>query len=58
MKIFNSIQLTLLFSCYPFICQWVHGSNFYAHMILFWVLVLGYVASFCGMTYVVYNSMD
>jgi len=58
MKLFNSIQLTLLFALMPFLCQWVQGANFYAHSIVFWVLVLGYVASFGGIVYAVHTSFD
>lgn len=58
MRLFNSIQLTVLFCIYPFICQWVKSTSFYAHNILFWILVIGYVLSFIGMAYAVYEALE
>lgn len=58
MKFFNSIQLTLLFCVFPYGIQWVYNSNFYGSSVLFWILVLGYIASFFGIVYAVYSSFD
>lgn len=57
MRIFNSIQLTVLFCIYPFVTQWVHKASFYGHNVLFWILCVGYVFSFWGMAYAVYEAL-
>lgn len=58
LKIFNSIQLVSLFAAMPFITQWVKDANFYAHNILFWVLIIGYLISFGVFVSIVSDSLD
>lgn len=58
MKIFNSIQLVVLFAISPFIIQWVHNADFYAHVVIQWILIVGYVFGFGGMVYAVYENFD
>ena len=58
MKLFNSIQLVVLFMIYPFVLQWVLGAAFYGSLVLFWALVVGYVFSAWGMIFAVYESFD
>lgn len=57
MRIFNSIQLTVLFAIYPFVANWVKDAAFYGHTVLFWVLVVGYVFSFWGIAYAVHEAL-
>ena len=57
MRVFNSIQITVLFCIYPFVAMWVKDTTFYGHNVLFWVLVVGYVFSFWAMCYAVYEAL-
>jgi len=58
MKLFNSIQLVVLFMIYPFVLQWVLGCIFYGATVLFWALVIGYIFSGIGMVVAVYESFE
>lgn len=58
MKIINSIQLMLIYTAMPFIITWVKGNDFYAHMVLFWVLIIVYLISFAALTALVSENLD
>lgn len=53
MRIFNAVQIVVLYSLYPFLVQWLYTADFYAVKAAFWVALLGYIASFGGMVYAV-----
>ena len=57
MRFFNSIQITVLFAIYPFITNWVRTAEFYGHLVMFWVLVVGYVFSFWGIAYAGHEAL-
>lgn len=46
MFMFNAFQLVLLFAAGPFLITYVKDATFYAHSVLFWVLLVGYVIGF------------
>lgn len=50
MFLFNAFQLVLLFACGPFIIEYVHRADFYAHGILVWVFIIAYLIGFCAIT--------
>jgi len=58
MRVFNSIQITVLFCLYPFVTQWVMNAGFYGQHVLFWILCVGYVFSFGGMAYAVHEALE
>lgn len=46
MRLFNSFQITVLFSLLPFITQWVSEATFRGHDAAFWALIVAYIVSF------------
>lgn len=58
MKYFNAFQLMGLFSAGPFLIQWVHTADFYAHNVLVWVLIAGYIVGFGSLTILVGENLD
>jgi hypothetical protein len=58
MSIFNAFQLVLLFAVGPFIIEYVKDASFYAHAVLFWVLITAYVISFGAMVGAVARALD
>jgi hypothetical protein len=56
MRLFNSIQLAILFCIYPYILTWVLSAAFYGATVLFWVGVVGYFFSFACIVKSIYNS--
>ena len=57
MAMFNAFQLVSLFAAGPFLITYVKGADFYAHMVLFWVLVIGYIIGFGALTTVVGDDL-
>jgi hypothetical protein len=58
MFIFNAFQLVLLFAAGPFLITYTKDAGFYAHGVLFWVLLVGYIIGFAAMTGVVAQSLE
>lgn len=58
MFIFNAFQLVLLFAAGPFLITYVKDASFYAHNVLFWVLIVSYLWGFGAMVYVVSEKME
>ena len=56
MRGFNSVQIVLLFALMPFLMSWVLSATFYAHTVVFWIMVVAYVISFFSMVYAVYDT--
>lgn len=50
MEYFNAFQLVSLFAAGPFLITYVHQNDFYAHNVLMWVLIAGYVVGFGSLT--------
>ncbi len=50
MRYFNAFQLMSLFSAGHVLITYTHAADFYAHNVLFWVLVAGYVVGFGSLT--------
>jgi hypothetical protein len=57
MKHFNAFQLVGLFAAGPFLVQFVSNADFYAHMVLFWVLLVGYIVGFGSLVAVVGDAL-
>ncbi len=57
-KGFNALQLTALFSVFPFLLDWVRSASFYGASPIFWIGVIVYFIGFCGMVVAVLNSID
>lgn len=57
MRYFNGFQLMCLFAFAPFFIQYSHNSDFYAHDVLMWVLIVGYVIGFGSLTVVVGDNI-
>lgn len=49
MIFFNAFQLVMLFAAGPFLITYVKDASFYAHNVLFWVLLVSYVVGFAAM---------
>lgn len=58
MEIFNAFQLVLLFAAGPFLITFTKDAVFYAHSVLFWVLLVGYIIGFAGMVGVVAEKLS
>jgi len=58
MAIFNAFQLVLLFAAGPFLITYVKDAVFYAHTVLFWVLIVGYIVGFGSMVNLVSDNLD
>lgn len=58
MILFNAFQLVLLFATGPFIITYVNGAEFYAHHVLFWVLLASYIVGFAGMVASVAGNLE
>lgn len=58
MAIFNGFQLMFLFAAAPFGITYLRNADFYAHMVLFWVLIAGYVIGFGALTVLVAENLD
>lgn len=48
MAYFNGFQLVLGFSAAPFLITYVKDATFYAHSVLFWVLIVAYIVGFAA----------
>ena len=57
MKGFNSLQLTVLFAAWPFLCEWVKTATFAMSGPLFWIMCIAYVIGFVGMVMAVYDTI-
>jgi hypothetical protein len=57
MALFNGLQMVLLFAAGPFLITYVKDASFYAHTPLFWVLVVGYLIGFGGLTVLVAENL-
>lgn len=57
MRIINSFQLMLLFASMPFLITWTKDADFYAHTVLFWVLVVAYLISFGSLVALVAENL-
>lgn len=57
MAIFNAFQLMCAFAAAPFLITYVKGADFYAHMVLFWVLIVGYIVGFGALTVTVADDL-
>jgi len=57
MRYFNSFQLMFLFAAAPFLIQYTHNSDFYAHNVLMWVLIGGYILGFSALTVLVGDNI-
>ena len=55
---FNAFQLVLLFAAGPFVITYVKDAEFYAHGVLFWVLIVGYIIGFGSITSCVADRLD
>lgn len=58
MIIFNAFQLVLLFAAGPLLITYVNGADFYAHTVLFWVLITSYIVGFFGMIAAVAHALE
>lgn len=58
MRYFNAFQLMLLFAAMPFLITYVKDANFYAHLVLFWVLIVAYVVGFGSLVQLVGDNID
>lgn len=57
-KGFNALQLTTLFAAFPWLMEMVKSADFYAHNVLFWIMIVAYVIGFIGMVCAVFSTMD
>lgn len=57
MRYFNAFQLLTLFAAGPFLIQYTHAADFYAHSVLSWVLVAGYIVGFASLVGLVGNHL-
>lgn len=57
-RLFNALQLTVLFAVWPFLTMWVKDATFTGNTAVFWIMLIGYVIGFAGMVFCVYDSMD
>lgn len=57
MRGFNAFQLVSLFAAGPFLIEYTKSAEFYAHNVLFWVLLVGYIIGFGALTMVVADSL-
>jgi hypothetical protein len=46
------------FAAGPFLIQFTHNSDFYAHDVLMWVLIAGYLVGFGALTALVGDNLD
>lgn len=53
MKVFNAFQLVAFFAAGPFIIQWIHNADFYAHAVAFWVALVAYLYGFGALIFCV-----
>lgn len=58
MALFNAFQLVFLFAAGPFLITYVKDASFYAHNVLFWVMIAGYIIGFGGLTATVAENLD
>ena len=58
MRYFNAFQLMSAFAAAPFLITYVHTNDFYAHNVLMWVLVAGYIVGFGSLTALVGENID
>jgi len=58
MKIFNALQLMTLFAAGPFLITFSHNADFYAHNVLTWVFIVGYLVGFGAMTALVADNLN
>ncbi len=57
MRYFNAFQIMTLFAGGPFLVTYTHGADFYAHNVLFWVLLAGYIVGFGSLTTLVGDNL-
>jgi len=57
MKLFNAFQLMTLFAAGPFLITYTHEATFYAHNVLMWVFIAGYLVGFAAMTALVADHL-
>lgn len=57
MRLFNAFQLILVFAGAPFGIEYVRNAEFYAHNVLFWVLIVAYLWAFGLLTMVVADNL-
>ena len=57
-KLFNAIQIVILFALWPFITQWAKTATFIGAGIVFWIMVVAYCIGFICMIYAVRLSFD
>mgnify|MGYP001169989469 CR=1 FL=1 len=57
MKIFNAFQLMSLFAAAPFLITYAKDASFYAHGVLTWVLIGGYIVGFGALTALVADNL-
>ena len=57
MRYFNAFQLMSLFAAGPFIIQYTHTAEFYAHQVMAWVLIAGYIVGFGSLTALVGDNL-
>lgn len=50
MRYFNAFQLLSLFAAGPFLIQYTHMADFYAHQVMMWVMTAGYIVGFAALT--------
>jgi hypothetical protein len=58
MRYFNGFQLMTLFAAGPFLITYTHGADFYAHHVLMWVLMAGYIIGFGTLTALVGDNLE
>ena len=56
MKLFNSIQIAVLFSAMPWVVNWLANAEFRHAGPLFWVAVMAYVIQFILVTAAIYKA--
>lgn len=57
MKVFNAFQLMTLFAAGPFLITYCKDGTFYAHGVLTWILIAGYLIGFGALTALVADNL-
>ena len=58
MRMFNSIQIVVMFALWPFLMGLVHDATFIAHGTAFWVMGVAYIIGFFCMIGCVYEGIE
>ena len=58
MRLFNAIQIVVLFGAFPFLLNWLSTNPFQYGLVAFWLALVAYIVFFVWITYMVFKYLD